>query len=102
MTIENAIEVLQFKAEIGDLETREACEIAIKEMRKAIKKKESKALKPCICGGKEKPHMWYRTGVHEKFFKCPNCELQSPSATTEMQARRNWNSFVAGKVEQKL
>lgn len=71
-----------------------AYKMAISVLEEKGKPKESKALKLCTCGCKQKPQMWYTMGTHMKFYKCGDCGRRSAEAKTEIQARRNWNTEI--------
>lgn len=63
-------------------------------------KRESRALKPCpICGKTARGgwlKLWFHTSIDGKqwFVRCSHCNHDGEMATTQIQARRNWNADV--------
>ena len=66
---------------------------------------ESRALKPCPeCGKTSRSgyvSLWsrYHYGNLYHFIKCEHCSCQSQQASTEAQARRNWNNGLLKQRE---
>lgn len=93
MTLKDAVNNVKLFLKTYDLFDSDR-ESITKLVESCDKKTESKALKPCKCGTKIKPHCWFSTGDDTHFFKCEECGFRTTAAKTEMQARRNWNSEV--------
>jgi len=68
-------------------------------------------LLPCDCGRKRIALESYFVeewndgdfdGVADRYFySCPRCGCSSPSATTPIEAKQEWNDMIKSKIEEK-